>query len=39
MFSTPTLAKIAVNAAKIADNTAHICQEDQRLIGYSRAIA
>lgn len=27
MFSTPTLAKIAVSAANIADSSAHICQE------------
>jgi hypothetical protein len=27
MFSMPILAKIAVIAAKIADSTAHICQE------------
>src|SRR3954462_9556623 len=26
MFATPTLAKIAVNAAKIAESTAHNCQ-------------
>jgi hypothetical protein len=28
----PILAKIAVSAAKIADSTAHICQEENRLI-------
>src|SRR3954468_13084736 len=26
MFATPTLAKMAVNAAKIAESTAHNCQ-------------
>src|SRR3954462_15002270 len=26
MFATPTLAKMAVNAAKIAERTAHNCQ-------------
>jgi hypothetical protein len=31
-FSTPTFAKIAVSAAKIADGTAHACQEENRLI-------
>ncbi len=31
MFSTPTLAKIAVSAAKTADSTAHSCQEESAL--------
>jgi hypothetical protein len=32
MFSTPTLAKIAVSAAKIADSTAQVCQDENALI-------
>ena len=31
MFSTPTLAKMAVSAAKTADITAQNCQDDQAL--------
>src|SRR5882672_4830033 len=30
-FSTPTLAKIAVSAAKIADSTAQSCQDENTL--------
>ncbi len=32
MFSTPTLAKIAVSAANTAENTAQTCQDDHRLM-------
>src|SRR5438270_10554505 len=30
MFSTPTLAKIAVSAAKQADSSAQVCQAEKR---------
>jgi hypothetical protein len=30
MFSTPTLAKIAVSAAKQADRNAQVCQAERR---------
>jgi hypothetical protein len=35
----PILAKIAVSAANNADNTAHTCQEDHRLIAALRPAA
>jgi hypothetical protein len=37
MSSTPTFAKIAVNAANIADSTAQTCQED-RVSGFMRVL-
>src|SRR3954447_2441930 len=29
MFSTPTLAKIAISAANTADSSAHVCHEEK----------
>jgi hypothetical protein len=33
MFSMPIFANIAVSAAKIAESTAHACQDEKRLMG------
>src|SRR6266567_2037080 len=37
MSSTPTLAKIAVSAAKTAESTAQICQDDS-VTGFMRGV-
>ena len=38
MFSTPSLAKIAVSAAKTAERAAHVCQENAGCIIRPRAL-